>query len=103
MPLVRGCRNRWCPEYATGDDGWCDGHRPAERFPGYPAMPPGWPQIRAAQLARFPVCQECGLAPATDVHHVRGREAGDGPDNLRSLCGRCHRRITGRAGGSASP
>ena len=54
---------------------------------------PGWPRIRAAQLAAFPWCAQCG-ATATDVHHVRGRAAGDGPDNLMSLCGRCHRHIT---------
>jgi len=97
MPLVRSCRNRWCPDYATGDDGWCDRHR-KPLFGNYPPLPPGWPQIRAAQLAAHPSCAECG-AVATDVDHVRGRAAGDGPDNLRSLCGRCHRRATATAGG----
>ena len=100
MPLVRGCRNRWCPDYA-GPDGWCDRHRPAERYPGYEPMPPGWAEIRAAQLAAFPVCQDCGQAPATDVHHIRGRAAGDGPGNLRSLCSHCHAVVTGQAGGRA--
>jgi hypothetical protein len=96
MPLVRGCRNRWCPDYA-GPDGWCDRHR-KPLFGNYPALPPGWPVIRAAQLAAFPLCYECG-APATDVHHVDGRGAGDGPGNLQSLCGRCHRRVTAKEGG----
>lgn len=64
-------------------------------------MPPGWQATRAAQLARFPVCQDCGLCPATEVHHVRSRAegGGDDPGNLRSLCHACHGRITGRAGG----
>ena len=79
MPVVRGCRNRWCPEYA-GPDGWCDAHRKPP-FWSSPPLPPGWPRIRAAQLAAFPWCAQCG-AKATDVHHVRGRAAGDGPDNL---------------------
>lgn len=96
MPLVRGCRNRFCPEYA-GADGWCDSHRP-RRFPRYEPLPPDWPQIRAAQLAAFPNCAECG-AKATEVHHVHGRAAGDGPDNLASLCSPCHMRLTGREGG----
>jgi hypothetical protein len=92
MPLVRGCRNRWCPQYATGGDGWCDAHR---KLPFYssPPLPPDWPAIRAAQLAAYPFCAECGAA-ATEVHHVRGREAGHGPGNLASLCSPCHRHIT---------
>ena len=65
-------------------------------------MPPGWPEIRGLQLALFPGCHDCG-AVATEVHHIRGREAGHGPDNLRSLCSACHSRITGRAAGSAWP
>jgi 5-methylcytosine-specific restriction endonuclease McrA len=92
MPVVRACRNRWCPEHA-GPDGWCDAHRKLP-FAGSAPLPPDWPQIRARQLAAFPLCAECG-ARATDVHHVRGREAGHGPGNLRSLCGTCHRRRTG--------
>jgi len=96
MPLVRPCRNRWCPEYA-GPDGWCDRHRKAPFYSSEP-LPPGWPQIRAAQLAAFPLCAGCG-APATEVHHVRGRAGGHGPDNLRSLCHDCHAEITHREAG----
>jgi len=102
MPLVRGCRNRWCPDYATADDGWCDAHR-QPMFARAEPLPPGWPAIRSGQLARFPVCQDCGQALATEVHHVRGRAAGHGPGNLRSLCHRCHATITGREGGSSWP
>ena len=72
-------------------------------FAGAEPLPPGWPAIRAGQLARFPVCQDCGARPATEVHHVRGRAAGHGPDNLRSLCHWCHATITGREGGSSWP
>ena len=61
-------------------------------------LPPGWAAIRAAQLAAFPCCAECGAA-ATEVHHVHGRAAGHGPDNLASLCSPCHMRLTGREGG----
>jgi 5-methylcytosine-specific restriction endonuclease McrA len=100
MPFARPCRNRWCPEYA-GDDGWCDRHR-KPIFGNVPPLPPGWPRIRAAQLAAFPACYECG-APANEVHHVRGRAAGHGPDNLRSLCHRCHAAITSREGGYSWP
>jgi hypothetical protein len=96
VPLVRGCRNRYCPDYATGPDGWCDAHR-QRPFRHYEGLPPDWPAIRGRQLAAFPFCAECGAA-ATDVHHA-------GPDRaeLVSLCGHCHAVITGRAGGSAWP
>ena len=66
-------------------------------------LPPNWESIRAGQLARFPVCQDCGARPATEVHHVRGRAAGHGPGNLRSLCRGCHATITGREGGASWP
>ncbi len=103
MPLVRPCRNRYCPAY--GDEtGWCPAHR-RPMFYGQPPMPPGWAATRSAQLAAFPWCQDCGLVPATEVHHVVSRAAGGGdePGNLRSLCRPCHGRITGRAGGSSWP
>ena len=98
MPLVRPCRNRHCPEHA-GPDGWCDAHRRAP-FASSAPMPPGWPAIRAGQLAAFPFCHDCG-APATEVHHIRRRAdgGGDEPGNLRSLCGPCHRRTTGATSG----
>jgi hypothetical protein len=71
-------------------------------FANVEPLPPGWPVIRGAQLAAFPWCAQCG-APATEVHHVRGRAAGHGPDNLRSLCHRCHAAITSREGGYSWP
>lgn len=92
MPLVRSCRNRWCPEHA-GPDGWCDTHRRAP-FYSSPPLPRDWPKVRAAQLAAFPFCRDCG-ATATEAHHVRGRE---NPE-LASLCGPCHSVITHREAG----
>jgi 5-methylcytosine-specific restriction endonuclease McrA len=100
VPILRACRNRWCPEYADAD-GWCPAHRRAPFRTSEP-LPEGWPLIRGAQLLAFPLCAECG-APATDVHHVRGRGGGHGPENLRSLCGPCHHRITGQEAGWMSP
>jgi hypothetical protein len=100
MPIMRPCRNRRCPAYAD-ETGWCPAHR-KPMFAGVERLPPGWAPIRAAQLTRFPWCHECG-APATEVHHIRGRAAGHGPGNLRSLCHPCHATITGREGGSSWP
>jgi hypothetical protein len=96
VPLVRGCRVPWCPNYDP-----CPAHPPPPRHAHYPPLPTGWPVIRAAQLAAFPLCEDCGQ-PATDVDHRHGRAAGDAPGNLRSLCHPCHATRTGRAGGQAS-
>jgi hypothetical protein len=95
VPLALACRVPWCPRYQP-----CPLH-PIERHAGYPPMPPGWPAIRAAQLAAYPLCEDCGQA-ATEVDHRQGRAAGDAPGNLRSLCHGCHATRTGRAGGLAS-
>ena len=74
-------------------------------FAGQPRMPAGWGATRGAQLAAFPWCQDCGLVPAAEVHHVICVlwAAGDEPGNLRSLCHSCHAGITGRAAGASFP
>ena len=38
------------------------------------------------------VCAICAF-PLVDGHHIRGREAGDGPDNLIPLCPNHHRMV----------
>jgi 5-methylcytosine-specific restriction protein A len=56
-------------------------------------MPRGWPATRARILARDGYrCRSCG-APATEVHHVRGRDVQDDAW-LVSLCSACHAAIT---------
>ena len=104
VPLVRPCRNRYCPEY--GDEtGWCPAHRQADVLRAA-ADAAGVGGDRGARSSpAFPWCQDCGLVPATEVHHVVSRAAGGGdePGNLRSLCHSCHATITGREGGSSWP
>ena len=43
---------------------------------------------RAIVLARHPVCQRCGIRPASHVHHILPRSAGGGHGlhNLLALC-----------------
>ena len=86
MPLVRGCRNRYCAEYGD-ESGWCPAHRPPPYRHVSAPMGPGWDRIRAASS---PGSRPAALrpVPATDVHHVVSRAAGGGnePGNLRSLC-----------------
>ncbi|QRQ99703.1 HNH endonuclease signature motif containing protein [Dyadobacter sandarakinus] len=54
-------------------------------------------EVRPAQLRRKPECQECErqdrLTLATQVDHIIPLEQGGAafePDNLQSLCKRCH-------------
>lgn len=52
--------------------------------------------LRAAILERDSYrCQSCGLRKELDVHHIipRGRGGSDNPDNLITLCRRCHHNI----------
>ena len=61
-----------------------------------------WKTLRSEQLLREPWCRECAQhgirTRATDVDHIRDHK-GDwavftDPDNLQSLCHRCHSRKT---------
>lgn len=71
-------------------------------------LPSGWTKIRARVLKRDGFCcvernpdtgRRCE-EPATDVDHIV-RGAGDGLDNLRSLCGWHHRQKSSGEGGAA--
>ena len=74
--------------------------RPSAGRRGYDAR---WQAVRAAQLRRHPLCEDCGgqgyVTEATEVHHVVAlRDGGRRLDasNLRSLCKGCHSRRTAR-------
>lgn len=59
--------------------------------------------IRPQKLRRNPLCEECALSNvvtiAIDVDHVDGDSSNDRPENLRSLCKRCHSIKTAREDG----
>lgn len=51
-----------------------------------------WLRVRSRQLAREPLCRECGQ-PARDVDHITPRSRGGAPfdpANLQSLCATHH-------------
>ncbi|MBO0689397.1 MAG: hypothetical protein J2P40_07490 [Candidatus Dormibacteraeota bacterium] len=102
----RRCQRPGCPGRPVAD-GLCERHRrPAwhSDSPRRPRLPDEWEERRRAVFERdgyrcalgLPGCQ----LVATDVHHVGGPND-HRLSKLASACGSCHRRVTGRAGGSA--
>lgn len=52
-----------------------------------------WQRLRAAVLARDPLCRDC-KQPATDVDHDDGDPSNNDPANLVPRCHSCHSRKT---------
>jgi len=53
---------------------------------------------RSRTQVAFPLegnCEECGIVPATDRHHVDGNCTHISRENLRFLCHKCHMRQHG--------
>lgn len=107
---LRPCRHPGCRTLVPG--GYCDKHQPPRRAADRKASAawhdlydlPIWKlQLRPEQLAREPFCRECwtprrARVRATEVDHVKPHR-GDlqlflDPNNLQSLCHRCHSRKT---------
>ena len=59
-----------------------------------------WRKIRMAAIRRAEfICGRCDMqfaAASLEVHHIHGRELGDGAANLLCVCARCHQEIEGR-------
>lgn len=59
-----------------------------------------WRTTRERILTQHPICQRCGNAISTDVHHITDLADGSDPWNLEgleALCHPCHSQITRRA------
>lgn len=59
-----------------------------------------WRTVRAAVLARDPICTICKAAPSRIADHIENRRARPDraldPTNLRGCCASCHSRRTAR-------
>ena len=59
-----------------------------------------WRKIRMAAIRRAEfICGRCGMqfaAARLEVHHIHGRELGDGAANLLCMCSECHAQLEGR-------
>lgn len=110
----RICRNRQCRNATHNRNGFCDDcqgvavesrkgfgvkrygdrwadHRGKSTARGYDWK---WRKLRNAKISRNPLCEMCGKAPATQVHHKI--PIAEKPnlrlnwDNIQSLCTACH-------------
>ena len=96
-------KDRFCPEHKKRVD------KQYERYQRDPETRKrygqAWRRIRAAYIAAHPLCEVCEkegrLTPVEEVHHIVPLANGGthDPDNLLSVCLRCHSSITAREGG----
>jgi 5-methylcytosine-specific restriction protein A len=94
------CAEPACPQPATYR-GRCPNHarthdRNTNRAGYHIYRTKRWQIVRNHHLFHHPLCDHCGQI-ATQVHHRQDLEQGGqpwAPDNLQSLCGPCHARIT---------
>ncbi len=99
------CSVDGCPLLAIYKGRCLQHQRPAFERPKASATRRGygseWQRTRRGYLAEHPICEQCGLEAATEVHHIipKAQGGGDDEDNLLAMCERCHRTITGRRGG----
>lgn len=110
----RPCSHPGCPELVT-DGRYCPTHEQQHRRAdderrgssaarGYGKR---WRLLRARYLAQHPNCAECDrqgkLTPAEVVDHITPHRGDQNllydPDNLQSLCKRCHDEKTAREDG----
>jgi 5-methylcytosine-specific restriction protein A len=114
VPIKYPCTYPGCPEL-TDTGGPCERHRQEreqrsraqDRQRGSAASRGygrRWRRIRAAKLARDPLCEDCLdrkiVKAATDVDHIDGNVENMADENLRSLCHECHSAKTVRENGA---
>ena len=109
--LKRPCNHPGCPELV--EKGYCEKHKRerAQRYDkargnfrerGYSSS---WDKLRQWFITQNPLCHDClergDVTPGTAVHHIKHKEDGgtDAPENLMTLCHRCHNARHERFGG----
>lgn len=93
------CAYPGCPALIVGAT-YCDRHRKQRDYRPRSTHPRGggnssdWRTIRAAVLARDPVCTICHQAPSTVADHIIAKRMGglDTMANLRGVCLPCNSR-----------
>ena len=65
-------------------------------------LPPGWKKIRAAVLARDPICKICDTRPSTHCDHKQAKTDDHAIDRLQGVCATCHGQKSSTEGNTAS-
>lgn len=108
---VKLCSYPCCTRYAVEGTTRCERHQlPKKEFPKTGWLSDDerrfynsqrWRTLRAEALRSNPVCQMCGKAQASEVHHnyrpgydFHNDEDFYNPDALVCLCRECHQKIT---------
>lgn len=96
-PALVPAGTRFCIKHQKSETKRYNSNRPSARARGYDRQ---WEAVRQMKLNRDPVCEQCGKALATMVHHIESVK--DRPNlrlemkNLMSLCNPCHEAIHNR-------
>jgi 5-methylcytosine-specific restriction protein A len=107
MPVKRQCTTPLCPQYAVDGHSKCIEHKKEYVKESFGKIKrthslyntTAWQRLRAQHKRANPFCIECGK-PGTDVDHKK-KHKGDwaiffDPNNLQTMCKKCHNRKTGR-------
>lgn len=121
MSAKKPCAAPGCGKAIDRKQRWCEAHRksntaginrdrqadPVKRARNSFYDSRAWRDLRAGQLAEFPLCKHCEaaglLVSATVADHIIERKNGGAEldsDNLQSLCASCHAKKTRRDGGA---
>ena len=103
---IHPCAYPRCASNAIEGSNYCEEHQPkrlsdrrrgSSRTRGYDTR---WEKVRRDYLSSHPLCERCAregfTTPAVLVHHrIRIADGGEvyNPNNLMSLCYRCHEKI----------
>lgn len=108
---LRPCKHRGCSALVAAGNTYCPAHihetpvydsaahaRKRQARRALPTWSPQWRAIRAAQLAREPLCRMCTIegriTEASHVDHIDGDATNNDRVNYQSLCPSCHSRKT---------
>lgn len=103
----RPCSVPGCDQLVTDRTAQCLNHRrraDRQRINHAAYDRDGFRALSIARRRKYPLCEMCGQRWSRETDHIDGDKTNNDWDNLRALCGLCHRRRTARdqPGGSVA-